>query len=117
MQFICYARCSTCAKAQKWLDAHNITYTWRDIKGQNPTQKELAAWHQQSGLPIKKFFNTSGLVYKQLNLKEKLPAMPLQEQLALLATDGMLVKRPLLVANGKILLGFKEDEWRAALLP
>ena len=109
--FICYAKCSTCQKAQAWLDGHKIAYTKRAIKEQNPSAEELRDWWQKSGLPLKKFFNTSGLIYRAMGLKEKLPAMSEEEQLALLATDGMLVKRPLLITDDLILVGFKEAEW------
>jgi len=115
--FLQYPPCSTCQKAKKWLDEHQITYTARHIKEDNPTFEELKAWHQKSGLPLKKFFNTSGLIYKEMKLKDKLPTMNEEEQLQLLATDGMLVKRPLLITDsGKILVGFKENEWKEALL-
>ena len=116
MQFICYPKCATCQKARKWLDANGIAYDERHIKDNNPTIDEMKAWHKQSGLPLKKFFNTSGLQYKTLNLKEKLPAMSEEEQFELLASDGMLVKRPLLIGDGFVLAGFKEDEWKARLL-
>ena len=117
MLFIQYPPCSTCQKAKAWLDNHGITYTDRHIKTDNPSYEELSVWHQKSGLPLKKFFNTSGLLYKSLNLKEKLPAMTEEEQLRLLATDGMLVKRPLVVLdNGSVLTGFKEAEWKSAIL-
>ena len=109
--FICYAKCSTCQKAQEWLDGHKIAYTKRAIKEQNPSAEELRDWWQKSGLPLKKFFNTSGLIYRAMGLKEKLPAMSEEEQLDLLATDGMLVKRPLLITDDLILVGFKEAEW------
>lgn len=115
MLFICYPKCTTCQKAQKWLDERNVPYELRDIKQDNPTEQELRAWHKASGLPIKRFFNTSGLQYKALGLKDKLPAMTEDEQFALLATDGMLVKRPILVGEGFALPGFKEAEWAAAL--
>ena len=115
MTFICYPKCTTCQKARAWLDEHYITYNFRDIKLENPTYDELAAWHEHSGLPLKKFFNTSGLQYKALGLKEKLPAMSEQEQLDLLATDGMLVKRPLLVGEDFVLTGFRAAEWEARL--
>lgn len=115
MKFICYPKCSTCQKAQKWLDDNGIAYELRDIKTENPTYEELAAWHALSGQPLKKFFNTSGLLYKSLNLKEKLPDMSEDEQLKLLATDGMLVKRPLLVSDDFVLIGFKALEWEAGL--
>ena len=116
MQFICYPKCTTCQKARKWLDANGVAYDERHIKDNNPTVDELEAWHKQSGLPLKRFFNTSGLQYKALNLKEKLPAMSEEEQFKLLASDGMLVKRPLLIGDGFVLVGFKEDEWQARLL-
>ena len=115
MIFICYPKCSTCLKAEKYLQAHNIEYTKRDIKTDNPTADELRAWQKNSDLPLKKFFNTSGLQYKALGLKEKLPAMSEAEQLALLATDGMLVKRPLLVGEDFVLTGFRATEWEARL--
>ena len=115
MLFIQYPPCSTCQKAKKWLDTHGIAYADRHIKEQNPTYEELKAWYKASGLPLKKFFNTSGLLYKSMNLKEKLPTMSEEEQLQLLATDGMLVKRPLLVGDGFVLTGFKEEEWAAKL--
>lgn len=115
MTFLCYPRCSTCQKAKKWLDERGAAYELRDIKEQNPTAEELRAWHEKSGLPLKRFFNTSGLQYKALGLKEKLPAMSEEEQLALLATDGMLVKRPILVTADRVLVGFREAEYQAAL--
>ena len=108
---ICYPKCTTCQKAQKWLDEHHIPYTHRDIKTDNPTLEELTVWHAKSGLPLKKFFNTSGLLYKSMELKTKLSAMSEDEMLALLATDGMLVKRPLLVSDDFTLIGFKQPEW------
>ena len=111
MIFLCYPKCSTCQKAKKYLDEKGIAYTLRDIKLENPTAEELAQWHAKSGLPLKKFFNTSGLIYKDLGLKDKLPQMSEEEQLRLLATDGMLVKRPILVGDGFVLVGFKEAEW------
>ena len=111
MLFIKYTPCSTCQKAKKWLDARGIAYTDRHIKEQNPTYEELKQWYEISGLPLKKFFNTSGMLYKSLNLKEKLPAMTEEEQLRLLATDGMLVKRPLVIKGDTVLTGFKEAEW------
>ena len=111
LKFICYPKCTTCQKAQKWLDEQNIPYELRDIKLQNPTLEELTAWHQKSGLPLKKFFNTSGLLYKSLDLKNKLPTMTEQDMLTLLATDGMLVKRPLLIGDDFVLVGFKEPQW------
>lgn len=111
INFICYPGCTTCQKAQKWLDENKIKYTLRNIKTQNPTLEELREWYEKSGLPIKKFFNTSGLLYKSMDLKNKLPAMSEEEMLALLATDGMLVKRPLLIGNDFVLTGFKEKDW------
>lgn len=113
--FICYDRCSTCKKAEKWLDAHGVAYEKRPIKEQNPTAKELKAWIKQSGLPAKKFFNTSGMLYHEMELKDKLPTMSEDEMIAVLATDGMLVKRPLLVADDTVLVGFKEAEWEQLL--
>ena len=113
--FVEYPACSTCKKAKNWLDAHQITYTDRHIKEQNPTKEELTLWYQKSGLPLKKFFNTSGLLYKSMELKDKLPNMTEDEQLTLLATDGMLVKRPIIVADNFILVGFKEAEWEEKL--
>ncbi len=111
LTFICYPKCSTCQRARAWLDENKIEYRLRDIKVENPTVDELKAWHKASGLPLKRFFNTSGLLYKSLNLKEKLPNMTDGEQYALLATDGILVKRPLLVGDDFVLVGFKEKEW------
>ena len=111
MLFIQYPPCSTCQKAKKWLDAHQIAYEDRHIKENKPTYEELKAWYTQSGLPLKKFFNTSGLLYKSMNLKDKLPAMSEEEQLRLLATDGMLVKRPIVVKGELVLTGFKEADW------
>ena len=110
-----YPPCSTCQKAKKWLDDHGIAYTARHIKADNPTADELRAWIAQSGLPIKRFFNTSGLQYKALGLKDKLPEMSEEEQLALLATDGMLVKRPILVGEDFVRTGFRQAEWETAL--
>ena len=115
MLFLQYPPCSTCQKAKKWLDEHGLTYTDRHIKLKNPTYEELKDWHARSGLPLKKFFNTSGLAYKALALKDKLPTMSEEEQLRLLATDGMLVKRPLVVLEDAVLVGFKPAEWEAAL--
>ena len=115
MLFVCYPKCSTCQKARRWLDEHQIPYTLRDIKEDNPTREELAAWHQCSGLPLRRFFNTSGMLYRELNLKDRLPDMGEDEQLDLLATDGMLVKRPLLVGDGFVLVGFKQAEWEDRL--
>ena len=111
IKFICYPKCTTCQRAKKWLDDNNIEYELRDIKLDNPTLKELTEWYQNSGLPLKKFFNTSGLLYKSLDLKNKLPEMSEDEMLKLLATDGMLVKRPLVVGDSFVLVGFKEIEW------
>lgn len=117
MLFLEYPPCSTCKKARAWLDAHGIAYTPRHIKENNPTYEELKQWLAVSGLPVKKFFNTSGLQYKALGLKDKLPAMTVEEQLQLLATDGMLVKRPFVVTeDGKVLTGFRETEWEQTLL-
>ncbi|WP_177566825.1 arsenate reductase family protein [Phascolarctobacterium sp.] len=116
MLFICYPKCGTCQKAEKFLQANKLDYTKRDIKTANPSAGELRSWQQASGLPLKKFFNTSGLQYKVLGLKDKLPAMTEDEQLALLATDGMLVKRPLLVEGSVVLVGFKEADWAEKLL-
>ena len=115
MLFLCYPKCSTCQKAKAWLDESGISYELRDIKTDNPTAEELTLWYRKSGLPLKKFFNTSGLQYKALGLKDKLPDMSETEQLALLATDGMLVKRPLLVGDSFVLTGFRAAEWEAAL--
>jgi arsenate reductase len=117
MLFLHYPPCSTCKKAQKWLDDHSVSYTARHIKEKNPSYEELKVWYEASGLPLKKFFNTSGLIYKALELKDKLPTMTEEEQLRLLATDGMLVKRPLVVLeNGTILAGFKEADWEKHIL-
>ena len=115
MLFIQYPPCSTCQKAKKWLDAHGLSYTERHIKEDNPTYEELKVWWERSGMSLKKFFNTSGLLYKSMQLKEKLPTMTEEEQLRLLATDGMLVKRPIVVTDERILTGFKEPEWEALL--
>ena len=115
MLFIEYPACSTCKKAKQWLDGRGVTYTDRHIKEQNPTYEELKGWYERSGLPLKKFFNTSGLLYKSMELKSKLPAMNDEEMLELLATDGMLVKRPLAIGDGWVLVGFKEAEWEAHL--
>lgn len=115
MLFLQYPPCSTCQKAKKWLDDHGVSYTARHIKEQNPTYEELKEWHARSGLPLKRFFNTSGLLYKSLELKDKLPGMSEEEQLRLLATDGMLVKRPLVVTETGVLVGFKETEWESLL--
>ena len=116
MLFLEYPKCSTCRKAKKWLDAHNVTYIDRHIVEDNPTYDELKEWYEKSGLPLKKFFNTSGLIYKEMQLKDKLPAMSEEEQLKLLATNGMLVKRPLIVEDDMVLTGFKEAEWEEKLL-
>lgn len=116
MLFICYPKCSTCQKAKRWLDEHNIDYTERHIVEANPTYDELKEWYSKSGLPLKKFFNTSGLLYKEMKLKDKLPTMSEEEQLSLLATNGMLVKRPLLVKDNMVLVGFKEVEWYEKVL-
>ena len=115
MLFLCYPKCSTCQKAKKWLEEQGIAFTERDIKLDNPTEQELRAWHEKSGLPLKRFFNTSGLQYKALGLKDKLPGMTEDEQYALLATDGMLVKRPLLIGEDFALPGFKQKEWEERL--
>ena len=115
MIVLCYPRCSTCKKATDWLDKNQVKYDYRDIAKENPSAKELKAWHKQSGLPLKKFFNTSGLKYKELGLKDKLPTMTEQEMYKLLASDGMLVKRPLVVADDKVLLGFKEEDWKVLI--
>ena len=111
IEFICYPKCTTCQKAKKWLDDNKIEYMLRDIKEDNPILEELTAWHKMSGLPLKKFFNTSGLLYKSMELKDKLPEMSKEEQLKILATDGMLVKRPLVIGEDFVLVGFKESEW------
>ena len=112
MLFIQYPPCSTCQKAKKWLDAHGLEYTDRNIKENNPSYEELKHWHTVSGLPLKKFFNTSGLIYKSMGLKDRLPAMSEEEQLRLLASNGMLVKRPLLIHESGVLVGFREAEWK-----
>ena len=115
LTFICYPKCTTCQKARKWLDENNIEYVFRDIKVDNPSLDELTAWHKLSGLPLKKLFNTSGLLYKSMDLKNKLPTMTDDEMLALLATDGMLVKRPLLIGDRFVLVGFKQTDWETSL--
>ena len=115
LKFICYPKCTTCQKAKKWLDDNKIEYKLRDIKQENPTFEELTEWYQKNGLPLKKFFNTSGLLYKSLDLKNKLPNMTENEMLQLLSTDGMLVKRPILVGSDFVLIGFKEAEWNEKL--
>ena len=116
MQFIYYPPCSTCKKAKAWLEEHGIAYEARDIKLENPTYEELARWSTEGGLPLKKFFNTSGLKYKELGLKDKLPEMSREEQLQLLSRDGMLVKRPIVVTGDRVLTGFRPAEWESALL-
>ena len=115
MKFICYPKCTTCQKAKKWLDANGVAYDERHIKDDKPALDELKAWHRQSGLPLRRFFNTSGLQYKALRLKDKLPTMSEAEQLELLASDGMLVKRPLLVSEKAVIPGFREAAWKAVL--
>lgn len=116
MLFLCYPKCSTCQKAKAWLEAQGLEFEFRNIKEENPTVEELAVWQRKSGLPLKKFFNTSGLLYKDLKLKDRLPHISEEEQLSLLATDGMLVKRPLLITEETVLLGFKETQWAQILL-
>ena len=116
MLFIEYPKCSPCQRAKKWLDTHHITYTERHIVEENPTYDELKEWYERSGLPLKKFFNTSGMVYREMQLKDKLVTMSEEEQLKLLASNGMLVKRPLIVAEDKVLIGFKEAEWTEKLM-
>ena len=115
MTFVCYPKCTTCQKAKKWLDENRIEYGLRDIKTDRPSFEELAAWHKLSGLPLKKFFNTCGLLYKSMALKDKLPQMSEDDMLRLLATDGMLVKRPLLIGDDFVLVGFREAEWQTRL--
>ena len=115
MNFICYPKCTTCQKAKKWLDANGVSYDLRDIKEQNPSYDELKKWYGMSGLPLKKFFNTSGLLYKSMELKNKLPDMSEEEQLRLLSTDGMLVKRPILINGSKVVVGFKESDYEEAV--
>ena len=115
MKFICYPKCSTCRKAKKWLDEHNAEYTERHIADKKPTYDELKEWYEKSGLPLKKFYNTSGLLYKEMKLKDKLPSLSDEEQLRLLSTNGMLVKRPVIVSEDKVLVGFKEAEWAEIL--
>lgn len=115
MLFVWYPNCTTCQKARKWLETKDVHVDIRNIKEDRPTLEELREWHQRSGLPLKRFFNTSGLLYKEMNLKEKLPAMSEEDQLSLLASDGMLVKRPILVGDGFVLVGFKETEWEVVL--
>lgn len=116
MEFICYPKCSTCQKAKKWLDENNIEYTERHIVDDNPTYEELKKWYEKSGLPLKRFFNTSGMLYKEMKLKDRLPDMSENEQLQLLATNGMLVKRPLVVDENFVLTGFKEKEWTEKMM-
>lgn len=115
MLFVCYPKCSTCKKAQKWLDENGKNYEMRDIKTDKPTEDELAEWWEKSGLPLKRFFNTSGKLYKEMKLKDRLPEMSEADQISLLATDGMLVKRPILVSEDKVLVGFREKEWEKNL--
>ena len=116
IKFICYPKCTTCQKARKWLDDNKIEYKFRDIKLDNPALDELTEWYKKSGFPLKKFFNTSGLLYKSLDLKNKIPTMTEDEMLNLLASDGMLVKRPILVGDDFVLVGFKETEWNTKLV-
>lgn len=111
MLFVCYPKCTTCQKAKKWLTEKGISFVERDIKTENPTKEELEAWYKKSGLPLKRFFNTSGILYKEMKLKDRLPEMTEDEQLTLLSTDGMLVKRPILISDEQVLVGFKEKEW------
>jgi len=111
MLFVEYPKCSTCKKAKKWLDENAVSYTDRNIKEDNPSAEELKQWHERSGLPLKRFFNTSGMLYREMGLKDKLPAMSEEEQIALLASDGMLVKRPILVTEDQVRVGFREKEW------
>ena len=115
MLFVCYPKCSTCGKARAWLESNGFDFTERDIKSDNPTAEELRAWHEKSGLPWKRFFNTSGQQYRALALKDRLPQMSMDEQYALLATDGMLVKRPMLIGEDFVLVGFRESEWEKRL--
>lgn len=115
MLFIEYPKCSTCQKAKKWLDDNGVKYDSRHIKENNPTFEELKEWYEKSGMPLKRFFNTSGMLYKSMNLKDRLPNMSEEEQLQLLATDGMLVKRPLLIGDNFVLCGFREKEWQEIL--
>lgn len=116
MLFICYPKCTTCQKARKWLEANGISYTERNIKEQNPTAEELKQWHKASGLPLKRFFNTSGILYRDMGLKDKLKDMTEEEQIRLLSSDGMLVKRPIAVTDETALVGFRESEWEKLLL-
>lgn len=116
MLFICYPKCSTCKKAKKWLDEQNIKYTERHIADDNPSYNELNDWYKKSGLSLRKFFNTSGMIYREMKLKDKLSTMSEEEQLKLLSTDGMLVKRPLVIKGDTVLVGFKEDDWKENLI-
>lgn len=115
MQFVCYPKCSTCRKAQSWLDENGFSYTLRDIKNDNPTYEEISKWYKLSGLPIKKFFNTSGQLYRSMGLKDKVKEMGEEEAIKLLSSDGMLVKRPILISDEKVLIGFKQGEWENTL--
>ncbi|MBO5072849.1 MAG: arsenate reductase family protein [Eubacterium sp.] len=115
MLFVEYPKCSTCKKAKKWLDEHAVSYTDRNIKEDNPSAEELKQWHERSGLPLKRFFNTSGMLYREMGLKDKLSAMSEEEQIALLASDGMLVKRPILVTEDQVRVGFREKEWEETI--
>ncbi len=115
LKYICYPKCTTCQKAKNWLDKNNLKYSLRDIKADNPSFEELSLWYKKSGLPLKKFFNTSGLLYKSMELKDKLPNMTEEEMLKLLSTDGMLVKRPILIGDDFVLVGFKESDWSAKI--
>ena len=115
MLFVCYPKCSTCKKAQKWLDGSGIEYDLRDIKEDNPTREELVRWHQKSGLPLKRFFNTSGMLYRDMKLKDKLPQMSERAKIELLASDGMLVKRPLIIDGDTVIVGFREKEYEKLL--
>lgn len=115
MTFVCYPKCTTCKKAQKWLDDNGIEYDFRHIKEENPSAEEIKLWYEKSGLPLKKFFNTSGILYKEMNLKDKLPEMSEEEQINLLSSDGLLVKRPILAADDFVLVGFKQAEWEDKL--
>ena len=116
MLFVCYPKCSTCMKAKNWLEEKGVEYELRDIKADNPTEEELKTWWEKSGLPLKRFFNTSGNLYKEMKLKDRLSKMSEGEQIALLATDGMLVKRPILVGRDTVLVGFREKEWEEKIL-
>ncbi len=116
MLLLCYPKCSTCKKAKKWLDENNVEYSERDIKLDNPSYDELKSWYKKSGLPLKRFFNTSGMIYREMNLKDKLPNMDEEEQLKLLASDGMIVKRPIIVSGDFVLTGFRVKEWEEKLL-